>query len=1382
MMKLIGFSLLLILGTLFSQAQVNDFFTDGNFTTNPIWTGDDSLFEVSSAQLRLKGTVATDASIVTSHTLTDSVTWTFFTRIALSPSTQNFSRFYLMSSNANLEGSLDGYYVQFGGVTGNTDSITLYKQAGITRTRIIGGRPGTVGKNNNLVRVKVFRNNTGNWELYSDTTGGTNYTLEGTGFDNQFTTSNYLGWFVRYTSGNNQNHYLDEVTANIPVVDLQPPTVDSVVVGDNNSLLVYFNEPLQRSSAQNTLNYSLAPLLGNPISASLTNGNRVLLQFAASFVSKTQYTLSIQNVADSTGNKMANYADLFFYFTPQEFDLLISEFMPDPSPSVGLPELEFIELYNNAGVPINLAGFSLSDGGTLALLPAFTLKPDSFVIVCATSSLNTFSSFGNTLAISNFPSLNNTADKITLKDNKGKTVHEISYDFSWYNDMDKDDGGYTIELQFPKQICRQKQAYGASVNNAGGTPGTINSAWNNQPDNVSPAINTVDIIDANSLRIVFNERMNTATLSNAIVTLQPAIPVSSTTVLSPDTLMVTLQSPLTNRTVYNLTLSGAADCSGNVLTSNNYSFSYYTPQPQDILISEFMADPSPSVGLPEKEFIELYNKTDLSINLGGFTISDGATPIALPNVSLGANSFAIICLRADTSLFSGFGALIPVSSFPSLNNTSDNIILRDKAGNVIHQISFNLSWYNNPDKEDGGYSIELQYPQQICKGQKSYAASTDATGGTPGKTNSFWDLSADITPPIAYSASVIDAATMQVVFNENMNAVSLNNATISIQPNIAISSTELLGADTLRIYLQTNMANKTSYALSLQNVADCSNNYTSIQAIVDYYTPEIAKNYDVLIHEIMADPDPAQQLSNAEYIELYNRSNRVINLKNWQLGDAASLALLPEVIILPDSFKVFCSTASAALFNGKAIGVARFPSIGNEEETLILKNAEGQIIHSINYSSAMIEDGLKRNGGWSAEMIDANNPCEAVNWRASKDKTGGTPGKSNSVKGLNPDKTPPRLVRSYLLDSTHVQLFFNEPTDSTSFKPSRFLLNNTINPTSIRGNPISYQTTTLTFDSVFVKNKVYSITVDSIADCADNKIADYRQVDLGVPVEADSTDLVINEVLFNPETNGVDFIEIYNKGNRIIDLKDFIIASRDDNGVIENPTSIAPDGFVIKPGEYPVITSNTSIVAQQYFCLNPNVLVQSPLPSMADDKGTVVLLHKSGKIIDEFAYSNDLHLALLDDENGVSLEKIDYNRPTNEPSNWTSAAASVGYATPTYKNSQYLKADAANATFELQPSTISPDGDGYQDIMNINYKLSLSGYTGNLWIYDANGRSIKQLLKNEVLGTTGTYTWDGVMDNGNKAPIGIYVFYFEVFALNGQVNTYKTVGVVAGKL
>lgn len=198
--------------------------------------------------------------------------------------------------------------------------------------------------------------------------------------------------------------------------------------------------------------------------------------------------------------------------------------------------------------------------------------------------------------------------------------------------------------------------------------------------------------------------------------------------------------------------------------------------------------------------------------------------------------------------------------------------------------------------------------------------------------------------------------------------------------------------------------------------------------------------------------------------------------------------------------------------------------------------------------------------------------------------------------------------------------------------------------------------------------------------------------------------------------------------------------------------------------------------------MNPQAMIAMSLTSLPDDEGNIAIVKNQGELLDVFYYNKNMHLPTLADQNGVSLERIDPSRSSQDFSNWTSAASIVGYATPTYKNSQYLSTERADQVISLQPKTVSPDGDGYQDVMNINYQFTEDGYVGSLTIYDASGRVVKHLFKNHIMGTSGTYTWDGTLDNGTKAPVGMYIFYLEVFNANGNTKQYKTVGVVAGKL
>jgi len=168
-------------------------------------------------------------------------------------------------------------------------------------------------------------------------------------------------------------------------------------------------------------------------------------------------------------------------------------------------------------------------------------------------------------------------------------------------------------------------------------------------------------------------------------------------------------------------------------------------------------------------------------------------------------------------------------------------------------------------------------------------------------------------------------------------------------------------------------------------------------------------------------------------------------------------------------------------------------------------------------------------------------------------------------------------------------------------------------------------------------------------------------------------------------------------------------------------------------------------------------------------------------VIDYFKYDEGMQFALLNDSKGVSLERIDFDRPSSDRTNWHSASQTAGFATPAYENSQHYGAAKADGTINLSPELFSPDEDGINDVLTISYQFDNSGYVGNISIYDSKGRLIKNLVKNELLGTRGSYSWDGIDENKEKARIGIYVVYFEAFDLTGNVKHYKSPCVVAGQ-
>lgn len=860
----IFFAILLLSLPLFIHAQVQDNFNDGDFTNNPFWSGEGTKFEVNTAQqLHLNAPAITDtAYLITTNTFFGNTEWYMWVKMDFAPSSSNMLKIYLSSDNANLKLPLNGYFLKLG-VDGSADAIDLYKQTGTNETLIAAGIAGHVSLNSNVIGIKVSKTAAGVWNVYSDITGGTNFTLESNCTDNSFTSTSSFGFLCKYTSTRSTLFYFDDVYIGAPVVDVTPPSLVSATATDANHVDVLFSETVEQNSAELPSNYFADNGLNVPTTANrdLTNQKLVHLQFVSSFTNGTNYNLSVSNVKD---------------------------------------------------------------------------------------------------------------------------------------------------------------------------------------------------------------------LSN------------------------------------------------NILTLATIPFSYYTPQVNDIQINEIMADPTPVVGLPDQEFVELYNNSSYAINLANWTITDGSSIGNLSSYNLQPDSFLILCSTGNVSLFSAYGNVLGVPSFPGLNNDGDNLSLADANGNIISTASYDLSWYHNSNKQDGG---------------------------------------------------------------------------------------------------------------------------------------------------------------------------------------------------------------------------------------------------------------------WTLEKIDHQNPCGGSNnWSASINNSGGTPGHINSVNGTNPDVTGPSLIRATVLAADTVELFFDEPLDQNNpLIITNYNISNSIgNPAQAIWGNTTHDAVILILSAALSSNLVYQITVTGITDCIGNFIVTNNAL-FAIPQPITKGDVLINEILFNPYSGGYDFLEIYNNSQKIIDLSDLRIASADDVDSITTISDITTQSILFFPGEYVALTENKNNILQTYFTPNMNGVIEiSNLPSFNDDKGTAVLLLNDGTRADELKYNASWHFALLDDVNGVSLERIRFSGLTQDSLNWHSAAATAGYATPAYKNSQATDASVSENEITLTPEVFSPNNDGYNDVLSINYTFDQPGYTANIQLYDAEGRLTKNLVANELLSQTGFFTWDGIDDRNEKARTGIYIVYVQIFKLDGTVKTIKATCVLGG--
>ena len=468
---------------------------------------------------------------------------------------------------------------------------------------------------------------------------------------------------------------------------------------------------------------------------------------------------------------------------------------------------------------------------------------------------------------------------------------------------------------------------------------------------------------------------------------------------------------------------------------------------------------------------------------------------------------------------------------------------------------------------------------------------------------------------------------------------------------------------------------------------------------------------------------------------------------------------------------------------GPTISVTSFPSLDNTGDVIYLRSPQNRIIHAVSYADAWYQNELKNDGGWTLEMIDTKNPCSGfTNWKASTDLKGGTPGKKNSVDAVNKDVTAPQLLRAFATDSLNISLVFDEPLDSlkAATAGNYNISDGIVLPQSAITIAPVFNKVSLRLNIPLSRNKVYTITVSTVTDCANNIVGSKNTARVGLSAVADSLDIVINEILFNPKSNGTDYVEIYNRSNKIIDLKQTYIANRNSTGVISSIKQLSIDNYLFFPQDFMVITEDPAIVKRDFITKNMDAFVTvASMPSFNDDEGDVIILNAQGNITDELKYDEKWHFKLIDNREGVALERIDYNAATQNQDNWHSAATSVGYGTPTYKNSQYRLDLQVQGEITVTPEIVSPDNDGMDDFATIDYSFPSPGYVANITIFDAAGRAVRYLQRNALCGIKGNFRWDGLGEKFQKLPVGIYIIYTEVFNLDGKKKQFKNTIVLA---
>ncbi len=746
---------------------------------------------------------------------------------------------------------------------------------------------------------------------------------------------------------------------------------------------------------------------------------------------------------------------LFAVFPPGSAynDVVINEIMY--APSTGEPE--WVELYNRTASPINLKKWKFSDAASTVTITNLDkiIPANNYIVISRDSSILNFYNVGSEIIVFSLPALNNTGDAVVIKDSLGIVIDSLSFLPTWGGNT----GGKSLERISSEDSSLLSSNWGTSISIFKATPGLINSLTQKDFD-----VAVKDILfdpefpisgDTVSISVkVFNPGKNDANFSLQLFedTNLDSIPdllvdeIQNLFLASGDSSVNDFAYLIQNIQSQRGYLVNAVFISDED-TSNNKIYNTIEPglPAQSIIVNEIMYTP---IG-GEPEWIELFNRTNLTINLNGWTINDVfSTPVTATinqDVFIQPNSYLV--LSRNISILD-YHRVIPsevfVISLPTLNNDVDGVVLKDDRGLQMDSVLYSNQWGGT-----NGYSLERSSVNASSNLPANWGSSFDIEQSTPGRINSLTPKQFDLyvaamnfNPrfPVegddVFISAVIKntgsspANNFNVEFYIDTDTNSVIDLLLSLEPGL-----NLAAGDSVSVTSTSPIQNITSKILTAARIVysadeDTLNNY--FEKSVEPGFPEGI----VLINEVMYNTETGKP----EWVELVNVSGEIINIKNWSVSDVLttptkSFIVNSDVLLQPDEYIVIAKDTS---FNSAHPGVTakvfftNFGSLGNTSDGVVIYDFRNGIIDSLFYESAW-----GGGSGLSLERISLEVPTnESTNWTTSLDPSGSTPGEPNSILNV-PDYERNDLVIN--------EIMFDPGTDNSEFIEFLNLTTDTVN-------------------------------------------------------------------------------------------------------------------------------------------------------------------------------------------------------------------------------------------------------------------------------------------------------------------------------------------------
>ena len=1091
--------------------------------------------------------------------------------------------------------------------------------------------------------------------------------------------------------------------------------------------------------------------------------------------------------------------------TPEKFspgDVLINEVMAYPKGAKGLPATQYVELYNASGREISLKGWTFIYDDMEIAFPEAPFKAGRYAVLFRKGNDLPLKDDVLKFGLRKFPDNMADADKtLRLKDPSGTIIHTYTYP--------KAKAGRSIERG------ESDDAWHLSSDPRGGTPGETNSDGTpdepdepETPEKFSPGdvlINEVMADPKGAKGLPATEYVELHNATNRTINLkdwifvydktsikltEAELPAGGYAVLYKEGREITVSDDAVEiglkRFPANMVNAGKPlalkDPSGKVIHRYTYPKAKAgrsiergksddawhlssdprggtpgeansdgvpdepdepeTPEkfsPGDVLINEVMADPKGLKEIPATEYVELHNTTDHTINLKDWVFVYDKTSIKLPEAELPAGGYAVLYKDGHEITVSDDAVEMGLKRFPAnMVNAGKPLALKDPSGIVIHRYTY--------PKAKAGRSIERG------KSDDAWHLSSDPRGGTPGETNSDGAPDEPDEPETPEKFSPGD-----VLINEVMaDPKGLNELP-------ATQYVELYNASGREISLKDWVFVYDKTSIKLPEAELPAGGY----AVLYKDGREITVSDDAV--EMGLKRFPANMINAGKPLALKDPSGKVIHRYTypkakagrsiergesddaWHLcsdprggtpGEANSDGvpdepdepetpekfspgdiLINEVMADPKGLKELPATEYVELHNTTDHTINLKDWVFVYDKTSIkLPEAElpagGYAVlykeeREITVSDDAVDIGLKR---FPSNMVNAGKPL------ALKDPSGKVIHRYTYPKA----KAGRSIERGKSDDAWHLS---SDPRGGTP---------GDVNSDGVPNEP----------DEPETPDKPNVPDAPNTAD------------------DVEPREIILNEILFDPQTGGSEYIELYNRSDRTLQTAGLAIALRKNDGRLGTRHSLDPLAVTLAPGDYLLLTTDRNSVIRLFHPPAHDAIRRFQLPALNNLGATIVLLRKTDStVVDEVTYSAKWHSSAIKVRKGVSLERIDPDGNTQDASNWTSATAEVGYGTPGYKNSQSA---TSKPTEGEHPSVDAPEYDAATRDYLIRYRTDKTDYRCRIEVYTTGGVKVAEIANNQLLTLDGELRWNGTDMHSRRLPPGVYIFHVELYHPDGE--------------